>query len=161
MLLQPGRVQRSLLVDDGKPHEGSEDLSGAFRRELYLYSTCPVSNLARIARKTNPLRNMVWLSLVCRFEIRHLIHHDASSVDREHTFEVEESFTHEYVRAQRGQTSSGKDPANFASHAPRHVAPRRAGRGDPRCSDARKCFWEACNRDSYLDVANVRFDLLR
>lgn len=123
MLLHPGRVQRSLLVDDGKPHEGSGTLSGAFKRELCLCSTCPVSNLARIARKTNPLRNMVWLSLVSRFENRHPIHHVASSVDREHIFEVEESFTRICTEG-AGRHHLGKTRLILLA-APRRVAPGR------------------------------------
>lgn len=103
MLLHPGRVQRSLLVDDGKPYEGSGDLSGAFR-SCACATTCPVSNLARIARKTNPLRNTARLSLTSRFEIRHPIYHVASSVDRGRIFEVEESFTQEYARTARADT---------------------------------------------------------
>lgn len=82
----------------GRRQQSPWSLRRSLRRELCLCSTCPVSNLTRIARKTNPLRNMVWLNLMNRFEIRHPIHHVASSVDCECIFEVEESFTQEYAR---------------------------------------------------------------
>jgi len=100
MLLHPGRVQRSYWSTTANLMKAlgiSQELSGG----SYACTTCPVSNLARIARKTNLLRNIVWLSLVSRFEIRHPIHHIASSVNHKRIFKKKESFTHEYSRRAR------------------------------------------------------------
>lgn len=118
-ILQPGRVQKSLLLNDGELHADWRDLSRVFRQGS-LDVRCIKLDANHFLRQIYPTR------LGTGFEIRHPVHDIASSADHGRIYRGgEESFIHEYTKTGgAGGRRLGKTRLILLA-ASRRVAPGR------------------------------------
>lgn len=157
ILLHPGRVQKSLLPNGSTANlmQAEETFQEFFGREPCLCPTYTVSSLTRIILKTNlfyAIRYRLWNSTPGTW--RRLQRWSRTYISKRRR----KLYTRIYVDAGRGQTPSGKDPANFAGR----VALRRVAPGRPAVLRSTKMFLRGMQPGirtwKSLTIASTSFD---